>query len=311
MPSGHKMTNKDFLEKINLKKYTPLESFSKVREPILIRFNECGHEYKVQPQSILYHNSTCKICSSEKKTKRLLNNNENLKQEAYKSFLNKVNPEFTIIGNYVNNKTQIIIRHNCGYEFKCTPLSFDNNCPLCNPNGNGRFLSYSTTEYKEKINKKFNNQFLLLSEYKNNLSEITIKNNKCGHEYTVIPKYFVKNGSVCPICSQSSGEILIENYLLNNNIAYKKHVRLSECVNKKPLEIDFIVEANNTKMFIEYDGEFHYQEIYGKDRLLQQKENDSIKDEYAHNNNIRMIRIPYWEKENIESILNNLLKEVI
>lgn len=40
-----------------------------------------------------------------------------------------------------------------------------------------------------------------------------------------------------------------------------------------------------------------------EEQFLKVKENDKIKDEYCKNNNIKLIRIPYWEFNNIESIL--------
>ena len=38
---------------------------------------------------------------------------------------------------------------------------------------------------------------------------------------------------------------------------------------------------------------------------------DKRKDEYAKKNGWKLIRIPYWEFENIESILEKELKEII
>jgi len=63
-------------------------------------------------------------------------------------------------------------------------------------------------------------------------------------------------------------------------------------------------------MLIEYDGEFHYKPArYSKDKnkmlvkLKYQQENDNIKNIYCKNNNIPLLRIPYWEFKNIETIL--------
>ena len=39
-----------------------------------------------------------------------------------------------------------------------------------------------------------------------------------------------------------------------------------------------------------------------------QKIKDSIKDKYCEDNNIELIRIPYWDQSNIESILENKIK---
>ena len=42
----------------------------------------------------------------------------------------------------------------------------------------------------------------------------------------------------------------------------------------------------------------------GKDSLEYIKYNDQIKNEYCKNNNIILIRIPYWEIDNISDILD-------
>ena len=39
------------------------------------------------------------------------------------------------------------------------------------------------------------------------------------------------------------------------------------------------------------------------EKLETTKYNDKIKDKYCVDNNIKLLRIPYWEFENIENIL--------
>ena len=44
-----------------------------------------------------------------------------------------VNPEITVIGEYVNAVTKIKVKHTCGYKWKVTPNSLlkGNYCPKC------------------------------------------------------------------------------------------------------------------------------------------------------------------------------------
>jgi len=44
-----------------------------------------------------------------------------------------------------------------------------------------------------------------------------------------------------------------------------------------------------------------------KDRYKKQCIHDILKNKYAMDNNINILRIPYWEYNNIEEILNNYL----
>lgn len=43
------------------------------------------------------------------------------------------------------------------------------------------------------------------------------------------------------------------------------------------------------------------------EELEKTKNRDKTKNEYCEKNGIKLIRIPYWESENIEKILNELI----
>jgi len=51
----------------------------------------------------------------------------------------------------------------------------------------------------------------------------------------------------------------------------------------------------------------HYKNIYKEDPW-KTPWHDSIKNEFCSNNNIRLLRIPYWDLCNIENILEKELK---
>lgn len=71
-------------------------------------------------------------------------------------------------------------------------------------------------------------------------------------------------------------------------------------------------------LMIEYDGEHHYMPIpYGsmtneeaEEVLEKRRLYDRIKDDYCEDHNINLLRIPYWEKENIEEIICNHLQRL-
>ena len=63
---------------------------------------------------------------------------------------------------------------------------------------------------------------------------------------------------------------------------------------------DFVILKNNTPIrLIEFDGEQHYKNIANWDSLELQQKRDQIKNEYAISHNIPLVRIPYWERDNI------------
>ena len=63
-------------------------------------------------------------------------------------------------------------------------------------------------------------------------------------------------------------------------------------------------------MTIEYDGIQHFEPkdfFGGEESFSKLKEHDSIKSNYCMENNIRLLRIPYFQYEEIENILENEL----
>ena len=72
---------------------------------------------------------------------------------------------------------------------------------------------------------------------------------------------------------------------------------------------DFILPEY--KIWIEFDGVQHYKIINyfgGLDKFITLKIHDTFKNIYAKEHGYRMIRIPYWNINNIEHILNEELK---
>lgn len=108
----------------------------------------------------------------------------------------------------------------------------------------------------------------------------------------------------CGCAHKSAGEIYIEDILNQNNIDYISQYKFLDLPKKY---YDFaIVKNNNIIRLIEFDGEQHYKEVpqwRTSLNIIQQR--DKEKNEYALSHNIPLVRIPYWERDNIT--LNMLL----
>lgn len=149
---------------------------------------------------------------------------------------------------------------------------------------------------------------LLSKEYINNSIPLSIKCQK-GHVFDRTFNNF-KNNKECPICNQTRGEKKISEVLDKFNIDYvydKPYFDNLLSPKGNPLRPDFILP--NERIWIEYDGEFHYKEIYNGDGHDSVVINDKIKNKYAKENNWNLIRIPYWEYNDIENILNKILNK--
>ena len=113
--------------------------------------------------------------------------------------------------------------------------------------------------------------------------------------------------SCCEKCRKSSsiGERQIQMILDRYNIEYEKQKWYPDCVDQRPLPFDFYLPKYNT--IIEFDGQQHYEPMYGEGHPFITQKHDKIKNEYCEKNNIKLIRIPYWEGNNMETIIKNEL----
>lgn len=109
---------------------------------------------------------------------------------------------------------------------------------------------------------------------------------------------------------KSKGEDKIKRFLQKLNINFYREYLFDDCCNLKTsakLRFDFYLPDYNC--CIEYDGIQHFQETTWRHESLSKVQyRDNIKNEYCKQNNIQLIRIPYWDYDKIdEQYLNNLL----
>lgn len=123
----------------------------------------------------------------------------------------------------------------------------------------------------------------------------------CGTEYESLGQSLEK--SISCGCQKSIGEYNIAQLLQNNNIPFIKEYSFS----KSLYRFDFAIldEQKQIVRLIEFDGEQHYEKnIKNSGWNTYQKyqytlEHDLSKNKMAKEKNIPLIRIPYWERDNI------------
>lgn len=211
--------------------------------------------------------------------------------------------EYELLGEYTGIKNKTTIKHlKCGNIYDVTPDHFiheKTRCPICFGN-----LKKTTSKFKKEIYDLVGDEYTVIGKYKTAREKIKIKHNACNHVYNVIPDSFLR-GSRCPRCFKSKGELKIFEYLENNKIQFYEEYTFNDLLSDlgNPLRFDFAIFENDTlTQLIEYDGEFHYNEEYSNYETL--KMHDNRKDQYCKENNIPLIRIPYWEFDNIYKILD-------
>lgn len=126
----------------------------------------------------------------------------------------------------------------------------------------------------------------------------------CGNECDVDGYNLrAKLTNSCGCLSASIGEINIAKILKENNISYKKEYTTSE-LNRLRYDFAILNNKNQVIRLVEFDGIQHFTSKTGMwnnnlDTLETQQERDKKKNEFAKSKNIPLVRIPYWERDNI------------
>lgn len=192
----------------------------------------------------------------------------------------------------------------CGHEAKKYARFFDQ-CLGCNN------LNKVTNDevFKKFASKKHNNRYTYIDNYINSKTKMKMLC-LCGHSFYQRPNDHL-NGTGCPKCKISSGELAIERWMLDNKIEYIWQHKFDDLKNINHLKVDFYCPSLNT--IIEYDGEGHTElEFYIKKgvknpekKLKDTQYNDMLKNKYAEEKNINMLRISYKDKKRINQILSS------
>ena len=128
----------------------------------------------------------------------------------------------------------------------------------------------------------------------------------CGNNNFITTSHHLLSGNTQSCgCLKSKGEEKIKLILQQHNIIYEQEKTFSDLPLKR---FDFYLPDFN--LLIEYDGQQHYHSNGGwsnEENLKNVQQRDKEKNEYALSHNIPLIRIPYWERDNItlEMLLSN------
>ena len=188
-----KKTNKEFLKEVySLVKneYTPLEEYINYSTKILMKHNLCNNSYKVAPNNFI-KGHRCPYCYGK---------NKKTNEEVNKEIKLVLGNDYELNSDYINNHTKMKIIHkpcNNISEVSLTHLKDFKGCIYCN--GSRTILNNET--FKKKVELKYNDEYIPLSDYKSIHEKVLMKHNKCGYEWLITPNNFLNNNRKCPLCS--------------------------------------------------------------------------------------------------------------
>jgi excinuclease UvrABC ATPase subunit len=185
-------------------------------------------------------------------------------------------------------------------------ITHDTNCPKCAGLNNKSSAEATDIINQQCINKNYTFIGFVGGVYKNARTNLVIRCNKHNANWFVKYTNFITQNNGCPTCKSSKGEILIRQYLIDNNITYIPQYKFDDCINKRSLSFDFFIPKYNC--CIEFDGIQHFQKFSFEKtdiNLIKRQENDKIKTDYCKEYKINLLRISY--KDDILSKLKSNL----
>lgn len=211
------------------------------------------------------------------------------------------------------NKLNRLMKKDYHGAYKTNTTAFTNGsrCPYCNTFASKKVHkldSFGYHNFDKVMSWHPDNDISPFRVARNSERKYKFVCHECNYTWNAMLSNISK-GKWCPKCASSKGEKRIKVWLDMNNIKY---------INDQPYFKDLLSDKGNQlrpdfilpdyRIWIEYDGEFHYRKMYDEDEYKTLKIHDKRKDEYAKKHGWKLIRIPYWEFDNIENILEKGLK---
>lgn len=229
------------------------------------------------------------------------------------------NKDVELISQYQGNEKPIKCKCNeCGNEWVTLPkvlITNGSGCPRCGKEKAAKSEAKTKEQFIKDL-KDVNPFIEVIGEYINTHTKIECKCKIDGTVWFAYPANLLNCSAGCPCCNMSVGERKLLEVLTKLNINFIPQHTIKDC--KFILNLKFDAFDINNNIAFEYNGEQHYHPIdfagRGKEWAEQEFEKtikrDNAKIEYCKNNNIPIIIIPYWERNNMENYILEKLKEI-
>ena len=313
-----KYTTESFIEKASLvhdNKYDYSKTeYTGCYSEITIICPEHG-EFKQKPGMHLFGNG-CKQCYFKKVSERCNKGIDKFIEEASIAHNNKYDYSLAVYKN-THSKLKIICPEHGEFEQIAKDHFKGRGCQKCGNISSGINGRVSLEDFIYRSSIAHNNKYdYSKTKYITSDKKVTIICPIHG-KFKQIANDHIK-GIGCATCRESKGETRIRFILKKLNINFIQEHTFINCINKKTkkrLPFDFYLPDYN--LCIEYDGIQHFKPFsFSNDQtyslmynnLKSLRSRDNIKTKYCIKNNIKLLRIPYWEFNNIHTIIAQKLE---
>lgn len=268
---------------------------------------ENGHEQE-KPLASIKSGEGCYKCYCERPSPKRLTTQEFIEKAIA---VHGDRYDYSRVMYTVSSEKVVIVCPEHG-EFEQTPNKhlMGRACPKCALISKGYKKRKSLEAFKEELKALYGDKYSYDCTIYTRGNDPTFIRCSVHGIVSTTPKILLRGGG-CKHCQMSKGEHKIYTWLTNEDIEFEQEYTFADCYNIRMLPFDFYLPDIN--ILIEYDGELHYEpHRFGTEdqaliKLEQTKSNDSIKTKYALDNGIKLIRIPYWDYDNIEEILEEVI----
>lgn len=288
--------------------------YKTVKERLIFVCTQCGEDFERSFDNLRNRKITvCRPCGMIRGGRK-----QALSYSYVKNFVeNESQSECLLLSStYENIDSRMSFKCRCGEEFSTTFYSFKNKDKRrCDPCG-FRVLAESNLTPIEAVEDLVNSAGYTLIKRNHDFGtgehSLLVKCENDHPAYEVSYHKF-RFGRRCPHCSSSSGETQIREFLDRAEVKYIPEYSFKDLIGTggARLRFDFAVfKENDLHLLVEFDGRQHYEpvEIMGGEKKLEQTRiHDELKNSYCKDKNIKLVRIPYWNFNKIDDILEDIL----
>ena len=250
-----------------------------------------GHKWEACWNSVKDMNSWCSICSYKE-----MHEKQKIQIHILQNYAKNKNGRL-ISTQYINSKTKVLWECEFNHQWEATWNDLQNGwCPHC-------LKTPLTTLQQHAI---LRNGKLISTKYINNKTNLIWECDK-QHQWEATWGNIKYHNTWCPYCSSFTTEKQCREIFENIfNVKFKKK---RFYYGDQKLEFDGYNKELN--IGFEYHGEQHYEIVrcwQTTDSFKQLQIRDDFKEQYALEHDVKLIIIPYTEKDNLHNFILNKLE---
>ena len=270
------------------------------------------HQWKETPGTIMKDQTWCPDCKKIEQERVQMNANERAKRRAVgrenekneQEFKKKLEQKVKERGGtcdmheYVDRSTKITFTCGAPHSWKAKPSLILANrwCGYCA----GKSKTQTIQKLLDLVKQRRGTVDMSTYKSSNSLLRFTCHE---AHPWLSRAYSILHQSAWCPTCRQSKGENQVASILNKANLSFLPQYPL------KPtrLKADFFFESKN--LIIEFDGEQHFTLEWAGRKKPENRVNDLRKNAWCVENNIHLLRIPWWTRD-FEKIVLDAIAEL-